>query len=87
VEDVMKADLFKKRMKELSVLCRSDQSMELFNTAYEELLAEVKQEMDTARRTEQVVKMKLMLRHQAVYLLTIREEAQIREGISDDGEA
>jgi hypothetical protein len=43
--------------------------MDLFTESYEALLNEVKQEMDADRRTEQAVKMKMMLMHQAAYLM------------------
>lgn len=65
----MTTEHFKARMQELAVMVRNDQAMDLFNESYEALLIEVKQEMDAARRTEQVVKMKMMLMVQCGYVL------------------
>lgn len=65
----MTAQDFDGRLRELSAMVGSDQSMELFNQSYEELLNEVKQEMDADRRQEQAVKMRMMLMHQAGYLM------------------
>ena len=63
-------------MYELAVMVRNDQAMDLFTDSYAELLTEVKQEMDANRRTEQLLKMKMMLMVQSAYVLNeyIREK-------------
>ena len=65
----MEAEQFKARMGELAAMVRCDHAMDLFTDSYEALLNEVKVDMDAARRTEQVVKMKMMLMVQSAYLL------------------
>ena len=50
-------------------MVRCDHAMDLFTDSYAALLAEVKQDMDADRRTEQVVKMKMMLMVQSGFVL------------------
>lgn len=66
----MDTNQFKNRMGDLAAMVRNDQAMDLFNESYEALLTEVKQGEDADRRTEQAVKMKMMLMHQAGYLMS-----------------
>jgi hypothetical protein len=65
----MTAQDFDGRLRELSAMVGSDQVMDLFTQSYEDLLNDVKQEMDADRRTEQAVKLRMMLMHQAAYLM------------------
>jgi exoribonuclease R len=63
----MTADQFRERMKELAATVGSDQTMDLFNQGYEELLNEVKAQPEP--RYKMLVKMKQMTMVQAAFLL------------------
>lgn len=72
---MMDANEFKSRMGELAAMVRCDQVMDLFTQSYEDLLNDVKQEMDADRRTEQVIKMRMMLTIQGGWLLNEYQKA------------
>ena len=64
----MDANQFKNRMGELAAMTAKDASMDLFTQEYERLLNEVK--ALPGPRYEMLSKMKMMLMHQAGYLMS-----------------
>ena len=73
----MNQDTFKKRMAELAAMVGSDQCMELFNIAYEDLLNDIKAQPEP--RYEMLTKMKAMTMVQGAFLLNC-----LRGKVSDD---
>ena len=66
----MTADQFNGRLKELSAITGSEQSMELFNQEYERLLVDVKADRDAARRYGHAERLKKILLIQAGFLMS-----------------
>lgn len=65
----METKTFETKLKELSFLVGSDQSDTLFNSEYELLLNEIKNDMPTPERQEMLTRMRRLLDLQAEFLM------------------
>jgi hypothetical protein len=77
-------DNIERRFAVLEFLLEDEGALDQFNTEYETLLRDVKE--SKGARYKMAERLKVIQMRQAVFVLTLREIARIKEGIKDDND-